>query len=287
MKTIFNIIITTVICIILTSAIQKPTESTKSVILQSTGNNVTSALLAQSAKIISARLGLYGLTSFTINVLADKGQIEVQMADNTELSEIEGLLISRGELAFYETYNRNEIAVILKNSDHLFTLLKSDPGKSLTDPRLGCAAPEDFDLANEYLRSLRLIDSCRLFWGLETDKSLKCLFALKINTAGKPLIVKSDVEAIKSSGDKVSQSSVTEIKLKPAAISIFANATKKNLNKAIAIVIDDKVFYYPTVRNVIDSGEIEISGKLTEKQVNYFLALVNNDLLPLSFKVLK
>jgi preprotein translocase subunit SecD len=75
--------------------------------------------------------------------------------------------------------------------------------------------------------------------------------------------------------------------LKPSAAGIFAEATKINLDKAIAIVIDDQVFYWPVVRNVIEGGKLEVTGNLSEKDVNYFLALVNTDILPLSFTLVK
>jgi hypothetical protein len=287
MKTIIYLVIITVIFITLTSAMRKVSGSDNTIIIQSDNKNGNPALLAQSAKIISARLKLAGIDSFEINILADKGQIKVQLPDNRESSEIVGLLTSKGELAFYETYNRKEIADLLKNSDHLFTLLKSDPGKSPADPKLGCVIPEDFYRTDEYLHSITLADTCRLFWGRETDKSLVCLFALKTSAAGKPLIVRSDIETIKSSVSKGSQIPVTDFKLKRTATGIFANATKRDLYKAIAIVLDDKVLSYPIVKNVIDSGEIEISGSLSEKQIDYFLALVNTEPLPLNFKVLK
>jgi hypothetical protein len=50
-------------------------------------------------------------------------------------------------------------------------------------------------------------------------------------------------------------------------------------------VIDDKVVYAPVVRVPIENGLCEISGKLTQKNVNYFLALVNNEKLPLIFNI--
>jgi hypothetical protein len=41
------------------------------------------------------------------------------------------------------------------------------------------------------------------------------------------------------------------------------------------------------VRNVIEGGKLEVTGNLSEKDVNYFLALVNTDILPLSFTLVK
>lgn len=124
---------------------------------------------------------------------------------------------------------------------------------------------------------MRPVSNCKLFRGVESEKSEYCLFTLKTNKDGNPLLVRSDIETIKSSVNQDSKILLTQFKLKPEAISIFADATKNNLNKAIAIVIDDQVYYWPVVRVVIASGEIEVSGSFSEREVTYFHALVNND----------
>lgn len=287
MKNFICLIISIVIYLTLTSGVQKTSENTISVTLQSTGNNVTSSTLKQSADIISARLKLYGLNSFDINIAAEKGQIKVQLTSDVEVSEIEGLLTSRGQLAFYETYTHNEITDILKPGDQLFELLNSDNGNNPGDPRVGCISSGNLKKVDEYVRSMNPVRKCKLFWGVDTQESENCLFALKTNEEGNPLLVRSDVETIKSAVTKGSKVNVTQFKLKPSSINIFADATRNNLNKAIAIVIDDQVYYWPVVKTVISSGEIEVTGNFSEKEVNYFLALVNTDLLPLRFNLLK
>jgi preprotein translocase subunit SecD len=102
-----------------------------------------------------------------------------------------------------------------------------------------------------------------------------------------PLLVRSDVESVNSSIDKSTQTVVTGIKFKPEAIALWAEATRRNLNKHIAIVVDNQVLYSPLVRNVIEGGVCEITGNLSQKETNYFIALVNNEPLPVSFTILK
>jgi SecD/SecF fusion protein len=287
MNTIINLIITSVICLTLTSAILKTSESNKIVILQTTDSKVTSQLLTQSAKIISERLKIYGLKSIDVNIIADKGQLEVQLPDNLNISEIEGLLTSKGKLAFYETLTLKEIADLLKNKNHL-DQLKNDPKTSLSDARIGCATFEDHvmvDTIENYLKSINLSSNHRLCWGLRKDKSVICLYALKTNEMGKALLLRSDVETIKSSPAKDSQAFNIEIKFKLTSSKIWATATKNNFGKPIAIVIDDKVFYTPVVKTTIENGLCEISGNLSQKEADYFLALVNNDPLPLDLNL--
>ena len=71
-----------------------------------------------------------------------------------------------------------------------------------------------------------------------------------------------------------------QLKLKPVMKSVFAEATRNNLNKSIAIVIDGRVFSWPVVRSVIDKGEIEVTGSFTEGEVNYLPVIFNTEKLP-------
>jgi SecD/SecF fusion protein len=287
MKSLIYLIISIVISITLTSAVQKTSESTKSITLQAIGNNVGSVSLKQSADIISSRLKLFGLNSVEVNVSAEKGQVVILLPEKTDITAIEGLVTSKGELAFYETYTHNEIIDLLKPDNQLFNLLNSDKVKNASDPRVGCTNSENKKKTDEYLRSGVHVNNCKLFWGIESEKSGFCLFALKTNLEGNPLIVRSDVESVKIATGKDPQDQKIQIKLKPAAVSIFANATRNNLKKSIAIVIDDKVYSYPVVQNVIEGGEIEVTGSFSEKEVNYFPALFNSEKLTVSFKILK
>src|SRR5450759_462231 len=287
MKSFLYLIISIAIAIILTSANQKSTENIRSIILQASGKNVGSVSLKQSADIISSRLKSFGLTSFEVKVSADKGQVIILLPAKTNISEVEGLLTSKGELAFYETYSNNEIKDLLEPENQLFKLLKHDQEQKTSDPRVGCTNTENRKNADEYLRSAIPVKNCKLFWGNESEKSGYCLFALKTNMNGKPLLARSDVESVKIVKGKDTQDCKIQIKLKPEAITFFAEATKNNLNKAIAIVIDDHVYAWPVVKCAIERGEIEVTGNFTEKEANYLPAVFNSEQLQLSFKLLK
>lgn len=75
------------------------------------------------------------------------------------------------------------------------------------------------------------------------------------------------------------------IQFKPNSVKNWANATTNNLNKPIIVMIDEKVFYTPIVKVPMENGLCEISGHLTSKDAGYFLALVNNEILPASLSI--
>jgi preprotein translocase subunit SecD len=285
MKTLIFSIITVIICITLTSAIQKSKVASKVYHLQSDVTNTTAKSLEESADIISARLKLFGLTSFEVHVLPAAKQIEVQINGHTEFPELEGLLCNKGEMGFYATFSREEAFDILQNSNHLDGMMNSDQVKNQGDPRIGCVSSDKTGPVIDWLRTAKVPDSCKLCWGEETGNTMKCLFALRLDRDGNPLLVKSDIESIKVSADNNEGNFKTQIKLSREGAVIFARATKANMHKSIAVVIDDEVYYWPRVQNVIEGGEVEITGKLTRDQVYYFIALGSTDDLPIKLKL--
>ena len=286
MKRLIYIIISIVIAITIASASLPAYGTNKSITLQSTGKNIGSESLTQSADIISTRLKLYGISSFEVKVAADKGQINIHFPDNTDISKIEGLVTAKGDLKFYETYTHSEIGGLFKQDNPLLKLLHHDQEQSSSDPRIGCSSNDDRKKADEYLRSSVPVSNCKLFWGFDSEKSGYCLFALKTTEDGKALLGRSDIESVKIVTGKDGKENIIQIKLKTDAIGVFAVATKNNLNKAIAIVIDDKVYSWPIVKSVIEGGEIEVTGSFTTKEAGYFPALFNSPELPLNFSLL-
>ncbi|MGE5457154.1 MAG: hypothetical protein ACM3RX_02245, partial [Methanococcaceae archaeon] len=213
MKTIFYFLILSLICITAESSIQK---KSKDLFLKSTDKNVSSELLSQSATIISNRLKTYNLEA-SVSIISDKREIKVQINDNIILSEIEGLLTTKGNLGLYETLTAKEL------SDLSGKELNPMPCSSFENKQVS-------DSVENILKSENLQSYYKLLWGLKNSKSLTCLYAVKINSA----LTKADIDTIKSSKDSNSKLRM-EIIFKPASAKIWADITKQNLNKPIAI----------------------------------------------------
>lgn len=287
MKNFIYLIIAVILSITLISAVQKTNPGTKNITLQSTVKNVDPGALNKSAEIIASRLKQFGINSADVKVSVSTGQIKVMVPDNTDLSDIEVLIISSGSLAFYETYTHSEITDLLKPDNQLFRFLNSDQSISSSDPRVGCANDENHVKADKFLQTFNTLKNCRLLWGSESKKSANCLFALKTNEGGKSLLTRLDIESVKIANMADNQGFKIQIKLNAEAAKVFAEATRINLNKSIAIIIDDRVYSWPRVQNVIEGGEVEITGDFTEKEAKFYPVIFNTAQLPLSFKILK
>lgn len=287
MRNFIYLIIAIIISITLTSGIQNTGRSTKSITLQSTVKNTDLVALNKSAEIITSRLKLFGISSAEVKVSAGDGQITVYIPDNTEISDIEGLLTSKGDLAFYETFTHSEIADLIKPDSQFYKLLDQDNIKSPSDPRVGCTNADNQKKTDEYLRSSLPVKNCKFKWGSESKKSAYCLFALKTKEDGKPLLTRLDIETVKIAKTTDLQGVKIQIKLKPDAATIFAEATRNNIHKSIAVVIDDKVISWPRVQDAIEGGEIEVTGDFTENEAKFFPVIFNTEQLPLSFRIVK
>jgi len=96
------------------------------------------------------------------------------------------------------------------------------------------------------------------------------------------------VASAKSGQDKASGINEIGIEFKKPAVQLWADATRRNINKAIAIVLDNKVIYAPVLKDAIEGGKCSITGILTKKnEVQYLTALCNNGELPVSFTIVK
>lgn len=261
-------------------------ESTKTIILQPADSRVSTEILERSAQIIAARLDSFGIAA-TTTLIPGKDQISVELPDNADVSELQGLLTSKGVLGFYEMLTLKEIGTLAKNVP-VPDILKTGEKTSPSEAKLGCSPNEDPAITTtvrNFLKSIGLLQDYKLVWALKNSKQETCLYAIRTGGTATPPLVRSDIETISSSQDKETQSPMINIRFKAAAARTWTLMTANNLNKPVAVVIDDNVYYTPVVKTAMEGGLCQITGDFTAKDVNYFLSLVNNDPLPVSFKL--
>ena len=290
MKSIIYFFLAIVILCTLTSELPLHPDNNKIILLKPAAGNFTSSGLQQTAKIISARLKIYGLENYEVAAIPGKDQIKVNIPENIALSEVEGLLTMKGDIAFYETFTKREVSDLLKGDNQLFRLLNSDPELSVTESKIGCINTETQDQVNKYIESIKNPGSCKFTWNFRSfssDKSLRCLYALNTGNTGKPVLKRQDIENAKAEKEKDGQNFKISIILKNSAVGLWSDATRRNLNRSIAITLDNYVFSAPVVRSVIDKGLCEINGNMTQKEVVYFLSLINNEPLPMAMELVK
>jgi hypothetical protein len=280
MKTIHYLLLTFLVFTLFAFGCSNKEKPTYTILIQSSDKNISSVSLTKAAENISKRLKNFSAGKFDISTFHEKRQIRVILTDDWDYPAVESLITHKGTIEFWETYNYNSLAGLLNGDDHLFALLsKSELNNENT--KIGCTTGSEIGRVTKYLNSLDLRQKCKFSWTQDFDKTNVCLYALKKSSKTGPLITGDDIESARYDKDRI------QIKLKNNAVESFADATKRNLNNAIAIVLDDNVISAPKVMSPIESGAIEITGNFTQSQVSYLASLLNNGVLPGEFIVVK
>lgn len=286
MKSIVYILITVFVCGILISAFPKSTLDPKQVIeIKSLVDNPDSKLLNESCLILKKRLNDYELQNFDMSVNSQQGIIKITFNKKIDIQEILPLLISNGDIEFYETYNRADVINSLNKSDQLFSMLNialwnSQAGNSssiLGYCKPGLISEVDSYIAQHYVSKPG--EGINFVWSKNLNKNGDCyLFLLKQKSVlGKQQIL--DVS--------VNESNELTITFNESGASVWQNLSKNNINKHIAIVIDKKVCFAPVLKNEIKGGKCSISGNFTYKELTQLKSLISNGSLPLDFKIIK
>jgi len=257
-----------------------------SFLIQTAETNVSSASLSQSAVIISNRLKDFSADKYEVTVIPEKSQIQVTLANDQDLSTVEKLLTQKGAMVFYETYNRKSFSELLNSDHHLFSLFNVSNADD-SGAKIGCTSVSGVKKVNDYLITSGLSQKYKFAWSQNADSSDVCLYALKTNSDKTALITGTDIESVKFKQDKASKSSEIDIILKKSVVGLWADATKRNMNNTIAIVLDDHVISAPVVRSEITGGHCTITGNYSQTEAKYIAALGNNGALPVSFKIVK
>jgi len=286
MKTIIYLFIAVFAFGLIFGVIPKQASAETKILIQSVDSKVTPATLSESAKIISARLKNFSTDQFELKVISEKHQIEVVFKDGWDLKASENLLTQKGSLSFYATYKKEGFSELLKGDKHLFSLLNAN-GTDRSMAVIGCTTVAETGKVNDYLKTVQLNQKCKFTWSQPSKTGNVCLYALRLEGVKGALLTGSDVGSAKSAENKADGIYELLIEFKKPAVQLWADATRRNLNNAIAIVLDNKVIFAPVLKSVIEGGKCSITGNFTKTEVQYLAALCNNGELPVSFKVLK
>lgn len=255
-------------------------------LLQSTDTKTSSITLLQSADIITRRLKTFSNEKFEIKTIPEKNQIQVVLSDNQDLKVVESLITQKGSLEFYETYDYQGLTKLLKGDSTLIKLLHTGEHYE-SSPKIGCTSAAEMNAVVQYLNSVGLSEKCRFTWSNFFDDSNVCLYALRIEDGARIPLTGNDIQSFELKHDVSHQKDNIVFKFKTPAIQVWADVTKRNINRAIAIVMDNNVLYAPVVSEEINGGNCEISGDFTHTQVQYIAAIGANGELPVNFTVVK
>jgi len=126
-----------------------------------------------------------------------------------------------------------------------------------------------------------------LLWtvkAVDENKKMLQLIAIK-TTRDKKAVIEGDV--VVDASWKNGQSGNTEImmEMNSEGARMWKRMTAYNINRAIAIVIDNYVYAFPTVMSEIEEGKSEISGNFSEQEAKTLAILIKGGAMPLNVEI--
>lgn len=275
---IYIILIATLLSMVL-SACANNIKLNQSVTIQSTELTLSNEKLDESVRIIESRLNNFDSNKFEIKAIPKENKIVITFSEEWKIDEITPLLIQKGNLELCTTLNRSEVKKLADKNSDLFSILNPDSLNS----QIGSVPEAKMQKLQKITNSLELENKCKFVWSSNSDDTIFNLYALNpIPVIKGEDIENADWEKIDNSGKNFCIS----INLKQEAINSWANATRENIGKSIAIILDNKVLATPIVRSEIKNGKCQITGDFSETEAKCFAILMNSE-LPSSFKLMK
>ncbi len=133
----------------------------------------------------------------------------------------------------------------------------------------------------------------KLLWSAKPEKlkdvkgEIFSLYAIKVtDPSGKAPLAGEVITNAKDEFDQMSQP-VVSMQMNAEGTRIWANMTKMNIDKAIAIVLDDAVYSAPRVNTEITGGNSQISGNFTIDDTKDLANTLNSGKMPAPTRIVQ
>ena len=167
----------------------------------------------------------------------------------------------------------------------LFKVLKFDNNIKANSPVFGFSNPQDTQQVNAYLndpeiRSI-LPDNYKFLWTAkpENGSQFLALVIVKNTSDGMAPLDGGAIERARPDFDENRRPSVS-MSMNTEGAQIWKKMTESNVGNSIAIVLDNLVHSYPTVNNVIATGQSQITGNFTNEESEDLANLLKAGKLP-------
>ena len=261
------------------------------IVLQSNAETTSPEMLDASKTVIQKRLKALGLQGIKVTPDYQKGmlQIEFNRIEEDQMTPVLDVMRMEGELELLATYQHKEIFAVLKKAapDLSEKLSGEDNG---TSPVLGAFSPADATKIEQLLNQKKLRDQLptdlKLAWGKYPNAEGKYeLYTLRYEKGEEGLLKGGAVAKAEALEDQTTGQYLLAVSFDEEGKTQFAEGTKQNLNRAVAIVIDDLVYMAPVIKTPITGGQAHITGNFSASEVFVMSTVLENGVLPLNFSI--
>lgn len=246
--------------------------------------------VSSSTNVLRSRIDQFGVVAPNIQELEKDGQILLELPGVKEHDRVRDLLKSSANLEFYETMPLTEYQGALQQLDNALRADSASNGRGLFEYFAGLGAqgnPIALGMATRINRPIidsllvspqakRILPSnLKLAWEVKPvtveipDSTghvsrMDYYTLVGLRTAGGKAALSGDVvTAATSDFDQMQGGNYVSMTMKPDAAKQWARITAANLNKQVAIVLDNQVYSAPNVNSVIEGGRSSITGNFS------------------------
>ncbi len=215
------------------------------------------------------------------NVVSRTPEIKKAEVDTTTVSDTTGVNDTAKAAAPVKPLSLKATG---NNKKPLFDYLKVQPGMGL-----GTASAEDVEKVNEILKRSDIVslfpEDLKFMWSADLEDvqnggKAYVLYAVKIPEGGKALVGGGDIKSAVRSYNQQSLQTTVSLTMSADGSQKWGSMTEKNVNRSVAITMDDVVYSAPVVRDAIRGGSTEISGDFSIAEADDLAGLLNGGALP-------
>lgn len=259
------------------------------------------------AKALEQRLDICMSAKPVFSFFQEKNTIEIELPGETDIDLFREVIGANVELQILETFDNLELTEmlvvankkIIENNYPEFSSLEKDGSASeyplfyllrpqitsngvvLPGPNVGYSTIEDTARLNRLLCADFMAgvfpEDLVFKWSMVNMDGLLALVATKKPNSYEPITIEMIQESSYSEnhyGDYV-----INVRLKPDYHATWVELTASNIGKALAIVVNNNVYSYPTVQTEIRGGRFQISGVVNRDEARALAALLSERIL--------
>lgn len=273
--------------------------------------------LERTAEVINNRL-IYFFAINQENIKLDVAETHIMFTihdvDSGKVSMIKKVITCNSKLEFLETFENSEVTGYLTRADNLLQAMRKQgnngvehPLFSVLVPRLttsgdplpscmiGLADGKDTATVNMYLKmdTIKALfpDDLGFCWDSnpyshDPAKIRYGLHAIRVTTSGicAPIDGSSIISAEAITGSDKNDVKIS-LAMDPEGAGTWAEFTRKNISRCIAVVYNGYVISYPRVQSEITGGLTEITGDFTYEEAKALVNTLNSGQLPFDIKI--
>lgn len=270
--------------------------------------------------VMSKRINQFGVAQPNIQKDAENNRLYIELPGVQDEKTVAEKLQSTANLEFFETYEFSQFQSAWDAADALSsepegfkadssskepsdTDLEFDGSTNSSDfvslSKLVVKTQFDIYVTNDINKSkvdallnrkdikAQFDSQLRFMWGAEKDyvdqnkkKKGWFLYACKVPENGKAKVNGSHISKASQGYDQMTGDITVDLSMNDEGVDQWGRMTSENINRRVAISMDNVVYSAPVVRGAINNGNTQISGDFTFDEANDLSGLLNGGALP-------